>query len=113
MLYQADPARGKRMIKSLGVSFLLALAPLTASAGSFDHIIDVVETQLINPIKYLLIVCAVLLFLYGVIEMIMGASNETARTKGKTHMIWGLVGLVIIFAVDSIVAVITNFTNSL
>ena len=52
---------------------------------------------------------AVVLFLYGVVEMIMGASNEEARTKGKSHMIWGLVGLVIIVAVGAIIDILKNF----
>lgn len=101
------------MRKLLNTSVFLALAPLIASAKSIDEIISVVESELINPIKYLLIVAAVVLFLYGVVEMIMGASNEDARTKGKTHMIWGLAGLVIIVAVDSIISVLENFFNSI
>ena len=101
------------MKNSLKTSFFLALAPLIAGAKTIDEIIGVVMREIIDPIKYLLIVGAVVFFLYGVVEMIMGASNEDARTTGKKHMIWGLIGLVIIVSVDAIITVLTNFTNSL
>ncbi|SRR3989338_2726734 len=97
------------MKRFLRTSVFLALAPLIAGAKSIDDIITVIEREIINPVKYLFIVGAVVLFLYGVVEMIMGASNEEARTKGKTHMIWGLVGLVIIVGVGAIIDVLKNF----
>ncbi|KKT39790.1 hypothetical protein A2W54_03970 [Candidatus Giovannonibacteria bacterium RIFCSPHIGHO2_02_43_13] len=90
-------------------SVFLALAPIIAGAKTIDEIISVVEREIISPIKFLLIVGAAVLFLYGVVEMIMGASNEEARTTGKRHMIWGLIGLVIIVGVGAIIDVLKNF----
>lgn len=100
------------MSKPLKTSVLLALAPLIASAKTIDEIIDVVVQEIIDPIKYLLIIAAIVLFLYGIIEMIAGAANEDSRTKGKTHIMWGLVGLVIILSVSSIISILENFFNS-
>ena len=101
------------MRRFVGISIFLALAPFIAGAKTIDGIIEVVRLEIINPIRYFLIVAAAVLFIYGVVEMIMGASNEEARTTGKKHMIWGLIGLVIIFSVDAIITVLTNFKDSL
>lgn len=72
-------------------------------------ILSTITTQLLAPIKQLLTISATLVFLYGVIEFIAGASSEDARTKGKKHMIWGLVGLVIIMIYMGIIIILQNF----
>ncbi len=84
-----------------------------AHAKSIDDIIGVIERELLGPLEALLMVLATILFLYGVVEFIFfGASNEKNRTTGKQHMIWGIIGLVIIVSVSAIIQVITNFVNS-
>ena len=72
-------------------------------------ILTTITTQLIAPVKSLLWILGTLIFLYGVIEFIAGASSEDARTKGKKHMIWGIVGLVIIMGAMAIIAILQNF----
>ena len=80
-----------------------------AQAKTIDEILNVIETSLLAPIQGLLTILALLLFLYGVIEFIAGASSEEARTTGKNHMIWGLLGLVIIGAYMAIIVILKNF----
>ncbi|KKT29032.1 hypothetical protein A3I36_04715 [Candidatus Giovannonibacteria bacterium RIFCSPLOWO2_02_FULL_45_28] len=82
---------------------------MIAEAKTVDEIIGVVQSSLIRPVEGLLFALATLVFIYGVVEYMAGASNEEARTKGKTHMIWGLVGLFIMFSVSGIIAVLKNF----
>ena len=82
---------------------------MIAEAKTVDEIIGVVKSSLIRPVEGLLFALATLVFIYGVVEYMAGASNEEARTKGKTHMIWGLVGLFIMFSVSGIIAVLKNF----
>ena len=72
-------------------------------------ILNTITTQLIAPVKSLLWILATLVFLYGVIEFIAGASSEDARTKGKKHMIWGIVGLVIIMGAMTMITILQNF----
>ena len=62
-----------------------------------------VVTQIINPIILLLAAVAFVVFLWGVFEFIAHAGNETERTKRKEAILWGLVGLVIIFGAYGII----------
>lgn len=71
-------------------------------------IIDKLKTKILFPIETLLIVLATLFFLWGVVDFIAGASNEDKRTKGKRHMTWGIIGLVIILGVRGIITVLQN-----
>lgn len=53
---------------------------------------------IVNPLIYLLVGVAVVVFLWGAVEFIAKADDPTGREEGKRHLVWGLVGLFIIFA---------------
>lgn len=62
-----------------------------------------VITQIINPIILLLSAAAFVVFLWGVFEFIKGAGESTDREEGKKAILWGLVGLVVIFGAYGII----------
>lgn len=82
-----------------------------ALSAANQAIIDKLKTKILFPIETLLIVLATLFFLWGVVDFVAGASNEERRTKGKRHMIWGILGLVIILGVRGIAKIMCNFFN--
>lgn len=67
--------------------------------------------QIVNPGIYLLSSLAFVWFLYGVVNFILARVNgdEDGIKKGKQHMLWGLIGLIIIFSAGSIYKAITDF----
>ncbi len=62
-----------------------------------------VVTQIINPIILLLSAGAFVVFLWGVFEFIKEAGDEGKRAEGKQAILWGLIGLVIIFGAYGII----------
>lgn len=64
-----------------------------------------VVVEIVNPIILLLSAVAFVLFLWGVFEFVAHAGDETKRTEGKRAIMWGLVGLVIIFGAYGIINV--------
>ena len=44
--------------------------------------------------------------MYGIFQFISNQENEEAKTKGKNHMIWGIVGIVIMLGVFTILSMI-------
>lgn len=62
-----------------------------------------VVVEIINPIILFLSAVAFVLFLWGVFEFVAHAEDETKRTEGKRAIMWGLVGLVIIFGAYGII----------
>ena len=62
-----------------------------------------VVVEIINPIILLLAASAFIVFLWGMFEFIRNAGNETERIKGREAILWGLVGLVIIFGAYGII----------
>ena len=76
-----------------------------ADANSMvNHFIGNLETIIINPLIYLLFALAVVYFLYGV----MNQANEEKKTSGKSHMIWGIVGITIMIGVWAIMGMILS-----
>jgi len=75
---------------------------------AFNAFLGRVEKAIINPAIELLMIAAFVLFVWGVVEFIQGAGNEEKRAKGQQHIIWGLIGLVIMFGARSIVAIIAH-----
>ena len=71
----------------------------------------IVVTQVINPIILLLAAGAFVVFLWGVFEFIVHASDETKRKEGRNGIFWGLIGLVIIFGAYGIINTVLNTFN--
>jgi len=73
---------------------------------TFNEFLIKVQDAILTPIITLLSLAAFLLFLWGIVEFIAGATNEEKRATGQQHMIWGIIGLVIIFGANAIVSLI-------
>jgi hypothetical protein len=72
----------------------------------FNTFIGKVEDQILGPIITLLALAAFLVFAWGLVEFILGAADEEKRRTGKRHMLWGLVGLIILFGARILVTII-------
>ena len=79
----------------------IAYADLNAFIGKVD-------TQIINPLIIFLFALAVVYFLYGAFEFIANGANDEKKTTGKSHMLWGVIGLTIMMGVWFILGVILN-----
>ncbi len=72
--------------------------------------VGMVVDQVINPIIRLLAAVAFILFIWGVFEFIRQAGDATKREEGRKAILWGLVGLVVIFGAYGIINIaITTF----
>jgi succinate dehydrogenase/fumarate reductase cytochrome b subunit len=74
----------------------------------FDTFLANVNTQIINPLIVFLFALALVYFLYGMTEFLWNGGNDEKKTIGKSHMLWGVVGLTIMVGVWAILNVILN-----
>jgi hypothetical protein len=84
------------------------MLPLIAYADSVDTFLGKLNAKIINPLIEFAFIIALVIFLFGVMEFIRGSGNEEKRTLGKQHMIWGVVGFLIMFGVFGIMELIVN-----
>lgn len=72
-----------------------------------------VQVAIINPLITLLALAAFVVFVWGLVEFIRSADNEEKRKTGQRHIIWGIIGLVIIFGAQAILALIGGTAQGL
>jgi len=65
-------------------------------------------SYIVNPIIYLILALAVIYFLYGVFNFVRNAEDPAKRAEGASHILWGVVGIAIIFCVFTFIKIIQN-----
>lgn len=92
-------------------SIAILTAPIAtmaaATAGTFGAVIETV-TGWLNSIISLLFVLVTLYFIWGVIEYVKAGGDDAAVKKGKTHMIYGIIGMAVMAAAWGIVGVVRS-----
>lgn len=94
------------VVSVVGTIAIAAHAQSSDAGSPVQAFINGVEAQILAPIVTLLALGAFVLFVWGIVEFIRGANNVEARQKGQQHILWGLVGLVIIFGANAIIRII-------
>lgn len=74
--------------------------------ASLDSFIFKVDALIVNPLIKLLFALATVYFLYGVFEFLANQNNEEKKTSGKTHMLYGIIGLTIMIGVFAIMNIL-------
>lgn len=78
-----------------------------------DKTAAVLFEEFFNPAVFLVSTACFVWFLYGVARFIWARynSDEEGIKRGKNHMFWGLIGLIIIFSASAIFNLITSLVN--
>lgn len=71
-------------------------------------ILYLIIQNIVNPLIYVLIGLAVVYFLWGVFIFVKNADDPEKRKVGAQHILWGIVGIAIIFSAFTFVSVIQN-----
>lgn len=93
------------------------LLPRTAFAQTFSNVaknsvIHDLVTKIMNaviiPIIEGLFLFTFLMFVWGVVNMIRNADSEDGRKEGRSHVLWGVIGMVIMISAYGIIRLIAN-----
>lgn len=76
-----------------------------------EEFLGKVVTEIINPIILLLSTGAFIVLVWGIVKFVWAAGDEKARLAGRQSILWGLVGLVVIFGAYGIINVAANTFN--
>lgn len=79
-----------------------------AYADSLDDLLFRLNAKVVNPAIEFAFIIAFVVFMWGVLEYIRGAGKEEKRSKGRQHMLWGVIGFVIMFCVFGIITLLTR-----
>jgi len=92
--------------------FLAKLFSVPVAYAGVEQLVYKINRVILNPLIILMFAVALVSFLFGVAEFIGNAGSEEKRTKGKQHMIWGVIGMFIMVGVFAIMQIIVNTIGS-
>lgn len=91
-------------LTSAGSCYYGAMDALKAFVGK-------VQAEILDPLITLVALAAFIIFAWGLVDFIRGAADPTQRKTGQQHMLWGIVGLVIIFGAQVILRILKNLVG--
>lgn len=64
--------------------------------------------QIINPALLILAAAGFMFFVWGLVEFLISLNSGGKTDTGKSHMIYGILGMVIMFSTYGIITLINN-----
>lgn len=87
---------------------MIGIAHAANHVDAANSFVDTVNEVILFPLISLLLGVAVLVFLWGVFQFVANAESEDARSTGKKHMLFGIIGIVIMVSALAILQVAAN-----
>ena len=94
--------------------FFTQTAQAAIPAGpTLGDIIKVTWNEAIRPAIIFLFLLATVVFIWGLIEFIASAESEEGRSRGKRNIVYGIIGMTIMFITGAIMTMLDYFFRSL
>ena len=72
--------------------------------GFFNRLADILAGGVVN----FLFALAFVFFFWGVVMYVINPSDEGKKERGRQYIIWGLIGLTVMFAVYGLINIVSN-----
>lgn len=73
-----------------------------------DQILSNLIREFFTPLYQLAVGVSIIYFLYGVAKYVLDLNNPEKKTFGRSHLLWGTVGLFIILSVGGILRALND-----
>ena len=74
----------------------------------FDTLVNFATCIIASSIIPLIFALAIAVFIWGVVQYLLGANDETERQKGTQFMLWGIIALTVMVSIWGLVRILTN-----
>ncbi|MDE1940643.1 MAG: hypothetical protein KGI66_00800 [Patescibacteria group bacterium] len=92
---------------------LIPEAYASVDMTAFGNVVDPIITNVVYPVLELLFGLAILIFVWGVLQLVLGGDDEEKRERGKSTIKWGTVGLFIMVSAWGIIYLVSNTVKTL
>lgn len=97
----------EKIFENTAIVAMSLLFPMMVLAADINATLTTITT-ILNGVIALLFVLVTLYFIWGVIQYVSAAGEETKLKLGKEHMIWGIIGMAVMAGAWGIVRIITS-----
>lgn len=78
------------------------------NSGAGAALLDRIVTQVIDPTVKVIFTLGLFFFIWGLVRYLWELKDGKSDGDGRMHMLWGLVGMLIMVSVYGIIALIMN-----
>ncbi len=83
------------------------------NGAAVDKVLNPIVTTIIDPLIILVFAVALVVFVYGVLQMVWNKTDADAHSKGRMSMLGGVIGMFIMLSAWGIINLISNTVKSL
>jgi len=87
---------------------MLDLITIPTAEATIKTLMTSINKVIIDPLVIFIFALAMVYFIYGLAKYLLSQDNEEVRKASKSHMIWAVVGMFIMFSVYGIMHIIVN-----
>ena len=80
----------------------------TTDTAAFAKVINPIIDNIVSPLLMLAFAVTIIVFIWGIAEMLMHGDDAGARETGRNHMLAGVIGLVIMTSAWGIIYFISD-----
>lgn len=86
---------------------------VVAQATAAERFAWSIAYNVLEPIIYVLMFLALIVFVWGIASFFLHLDDMAEKEKGKRHMLWGIAGLFVMFAISGIVGWVSDLGDDL
>jgi len=79
---------------------------ILASNPKFQNLLIYASCIINKSVIPLIFALALVMFIWGVVQYVINSDEEAKKEKGKQFMIWGIIGLTVMFGVWGLVKIV-------
>jgi len=87
---------------------MIAYAADAAHVVAAKTMLSRIEAVILFPLMTLMMSVALLIFLFGIYEYVLNANNDEARAVGQKHMLYGIIGLLVMVSAYAILKIVAG-----
>ena len=84
-------------------AFAQTISSGIASNSTLSNLVTGIVDSIVQPLVLVLFVVATVVFMWGIFGLIAHADDEQARSDGKQHILWGVIGMAIMISAYGVV----------
>jgi len=84
---------------------MIAYAADAAHITAAKSMLAKIESAILFPLMTLMMAVAFFVFLWGAYQFVLNANDDTKRTEGKNHMVYGIIGLLVMLSAMAILSI--------
>ncbi|OGI85749.1 hypothetical protein A3A01_00150 [Candidatus Nomurabacteria bacterium RIFCSPLOWO2_01_FULL_39_17] len=77
-----------------------------ATNPNFGQLLTYISCTIVKGVIPLIFILATAMFVWGVVQYVINADEESKKSKGKQFMIWGIIALTVMVSVWGLVKIV-------